>query len=411
MSTQSCLEVGSPSAVEQSFDRLREQMIQQAQLGHASPRRCLLEDQIVWGRCPVRLDLAGGWTDTPPYCLEYGGRVVNLAADLNGQPPIQVFARLCEQPELVIRSIDLGLEQRIHTYQELDTYAQPGSQFAIAKAAFALAGFLPRFQEDGGCASLAEQLMDLGGGFEVSLLAAVPKGSGLGASSILAATLLATLSEVCGLGWDHHAVLVRTLALEQMLTTGGGWQDQAGGLFRGCKLVETTPGLNQKPTIRWLPHYQFAEAAEQTLLLYYTGVTRLAKTILREIVSAVFRKSSPHLRILAEIGGNADAAFNAIQTADYPGLLEAVRTSWRLNQELDPGTNPPAVQAILRQVADDLDAAKLLGAGGGGYLLMFAKDREACQRIRRELTTNPPNERARFVQLRISETGLQLTRS
>ena len=67
------------------------------------------EDQIVWARSPVRLDLAGGWTDTPPYCIEHGGKVLNVAVDLNGQPPIQVFARLSDRPELVVRSIDLGV--------------------------------------------------------------------------------------------------------------------------------------------------------------------------------------------------------------------------------------------------------------------------------------------------------------
>jgi len=61
--------------------------------GRSPLRPALKEDQIVWARAPVRLDLAGGWTDTPPYTLRHGGRVVNLAVDLNGQPPIQVFCR------------------------------------------------------------------------------------------------------------------------------------------------------------------------------------------------------------------------------------------------------------------------------------------------------------------------------
>jgi galactokinase/mevalonate kinase-like predicted kinase len=92
-------------------------------------------------------------------------------------------------------------------------------------------------------------------------------------------------------------------------------------------------------------------------------------------------------------------------------LLGAIQTSWLLNQRLDAGTNPPAVQQILASVADYLAAAKLLGAGGGGYLLLFAKDETAANRIRQTLTMNPPNPRARFVDFSLSETGLQLTRS
>ena len=82
--------------------------------------------------------------------------------------------------------------------------------------------------------------------------------SGLGTSSILAATVLAALSDLCGLGWDRNTLFSRTLALEQMLTTGGGWQDQAGAIFRGLKFIETVPGLSQKPTLRWLPDHLFS---------------------------------------------------------------------------------------------------------------------------------------------------------
>jgi galactokinase/mevalonate kinase-like predicted kinase len=338
--------------------------------------------------------------------------VVNLAVDLNGQPPIQVFAKLASRPELVLRSIDLGIERRVRTYDELDTFAEPGNEFALAKAAFALTGFLPRFHALGGYASLEEQMRQFGGGIELTLLSAVPKGSGLGTSSILAATVLATLGDLCGLEWDRNVLFTRTLALEQMLTTGGGWQDQAGGIFRGIKFIETSPGLAQKPTLRWLPEHLFdTDYANQVILLYYTGLTRLAKNILREIVRGMFLNSPEHLSVLEDIGANAEVGFRALQRVDYDDLAAAIRRSWELNQRVDSGTNPAAVQAILDPVEDYLAAAKLLGAGGGGYLLMLAKDKEAALRIRNTLAVRPPNPRARFVAFSLSTTGLQLTRS
>lgn len=395
-----------------AFACLRDLVVGEAEVSPASPRPAVHDDQIVWGRCPVRLDLAGGWTDTPPYCLENGGRVLNLAVDLNGQPPIQVFARASTAPELVLRSIDLGAEQRVRTYDELADFARPGDEFAVAKAALALAGFLPRFASGERFATLRQQLEAMGGGLELSQLAAVPKGSGLGTSSILAATLLATLGDFYALGWDRGVLFSRTLVLEQLLTTGGGWQDQAGGIHRGVKLIETRPGLRQQPVIRWLPDHLLADAGTaQSMLLYYTGITRVARGILREIVRGIFLNSPRHLEVISEIGANVDAAFDALQRTDYEALVGTVGRSWRLNQDLDPGTNPPAVQGILHRIADFTAAGKLLGAGGGGYLLLLAKDPEAGRRLRRELTNRPPNARARFVDFSISHTGLQVTRS
>ncbi len=147
------------------------------------------------------------------------------------------------------------------------------------------------------------------------------------------------------------------------------------------------------------------------MLLCYTGITRLAKTILQDIVRGMFLGDARVMSCLRDIGQNAEAIYEALQRGSYEAVCERVRASWHLNQTLDAGTNPPEVQAILDSVADWLAAAKLTGAGGGDYLLMLAKDEEAAGRIRESLTQFPPNPRARFVHFGLSETGLQITRS
>jgi galactokinase/mevalonate kinase-like predicted kinase len=165
-------------------------------------------------------------------------------------------------------------------------------------------------------------------------------------------------------------------------------------------------------TVRWAPDRLFApEAAGRRMLLYYTGLTRLAKTILQDIVRGMFLNDARVLARLRDIGDNAAATYDALQRGSYEAVCERVRASWDLNQALDAGTNPPEVGAILAEVADLLAAAKLTGAGGGGYLLLLAKDEEAAGRIRERLTRRPPNPRARFVHFSLSETGMQVTRS
>nr|MBP9580349.1 hypothetical protein [Parabacteroides sp.] len=84
---------------------------------------------------------------------------------------------------------------------------------------------------------------------------------------------------------------------------------------------------------------------------------------------------------------------------------------WRLNKALDSGTNPPSIEAIIAQIKDYTLGYKLPGAGGGGYLYMIAKDPLAAIRIREILTQNPPNANARFVDMNLSDKGLQISRS
>ena len=374
------------------------------------PHCTLLDDQIVWGRCPVRLDFAGGWTDTPPYCLEHGGTVLNVAVELNGQPPIQIFARKISSLELVIRSIDLGKMEQLETYEEVRAYDQIGSGFSVARAAFALAGFHPDFN-GARFETLKEQLEQLGGGIEISMLAAIPKGSGLGTSSMLSATLLGVLSNLADLNWDHDEIIQRALALEQMLTSGGGWQDQVGGVLPGIKLVQTLPGLNQTPVSRWLPEAFFEGKEKTRMLLYYTGLTRVARNILSEIVRGIFLNSAQRLHTLNRIDQNAKKCFDALQRNDFEAFAQGIQQSWELNQTLDPGTNPPAVQEILSKIEKEISAVKLLGAGGGGYLFIIAKSPQAAIQIQKQLEENPPNQGARFVDFDLSKNGLQITRS
>ncbi len=395
----------------QAFGILRQEMIETLRTEPVSPSRNILDDQILWGRSPVRLDLAGGWTDTPPYCIMEGGKVVNLSVELNGQLPLQVYARPLEEPKIVLRSIDLGEKTEINSFEELNNYMQLGGGFSIPKAALVLAGFGPLFSQKD-FPDLATQLKSFGCGIEMSLLAAIPKGSGLGTSSNLAATVLGTLSEFCGLNWDKHAIAYRTLILEQMLTTGGGWQDQFGGIFEGVKLLETEAGIRQNPGIKWLPDQLFtSRETREMMLLYYTGVTRVAHDILGEIVKAMFLNSSNHLEIFSEMKIHARETFDTILGNDYEGLAEKVAISWAMNQRLDEGTNPPVIRKMIDRVDDYLLGYKLLGAGGGGYLMMFAKSADAAMKAKQNLESNPPNARARFVDFTVSKTGFQVSRS
>lgn len=394
-----------------AFALLREGLLTDLYTDKSHPHLNVYSDQIVWGRSPVRIDVAGGWTDTPPYSLFAGGNVVNLAIELNGQPPLQVYIKPAQDFHIVLRSIDMGAMEIVTTFEELQDYKQIGSPFSIPKAALILAGFGPLFG-DTAYLSLRQQLEAFGAGIEITLLSAIPAGSGLGTSSILASTVLGSLSDFCGLLWDKNELCRRTLALEQLLTTGGGWQDQYGGVLQGIKLLQTEIGFSQRPLVRWLPDHLFVHPEYRDChLLYYTGITRTAKSILAEIVRSMFLNSSTHLAILEEMKGHALDMAEAIQRNNFETYGTLVGKSWMQNKALDQGTNPPEVVAIIGRIKEYTLGYKLPGAGGGGYLYMVAKDTQAALRIRELLIQQPPNPRARFVEMSLSGTGFQVSRS
>ena len=394
-----------------AFSLLQQGLTEPMLVEKQSPRMSVYGDQIVWGRSPVRIDLAGGWTDTPPYCLMEGGAVVNIAIDLNGQQPIQTYVRPCREHHIVLRSIDLGAAETITTYDELKDFHHVGSPFSIPKAALVLCGFQPGFSVES-YATLQQQLDAFGCGIEVTLLSAIPAGSGLGTSSVLASTVLGALNDFCGLHWDKNEIGRRTLVLEQLLTTGGGWQDQFGGLLQGVKLLTTERGFAQNPQVRWMPTTLYNQPEYKAChLLYYTGITRTAKTLLAEIVRKMFLNHGGEIQLLREMKQHAHDMYEAIQSNDFRQMGMLVGKTWQQNQLIDAGTNPAGVQSLTELIDDLCLGYKLPGAGGGGYLYMVAKDPEAAALIKRRLMENRQNANARFVDMTISETGLQVSRS
>jgi len=377
----------------------------------APPKNVLRSDEIVWGRAPARLDLGGGWTDTPPYSLERGGCVINAAVNLNGQAPIQAYARVIEKREIRINSIDHSTRVVVKNLEELLDYRKPGSQFALAKAALALAGFAPEAAGwPAGARTLDGMLRYFGGGIELTTLAAIPSGSGLGTSSIMGAVLISIISRVVGRPLAVRELFHSVLKLEQELTTGGGWQDQIGGAVEGVKMITAEKGLVPDPRIHFVPADLLDPAANGgRTLLYYTGLRRLAKNILHEVVGLYLDRDRGAMETLRRLHAFPPLMAEAMGMRDIERFGELIDVAWKLNVDLDPDHTTPIIEELRAQIRPHVLGAKLLGAGGGGFLLMVCKSPEDAAAVRRMLEKRPPNDKARFFDYSISCVGLVVT--
>jgi len=367
----------------------------------------ILPDQVVWSMSPVRLDFAGGWSDTPPICAEIGGTVLNAAVTLNRQFPVQVMAKLRREPSIVIHSIDLGRRVELRRTQEVLGYTDPEDWAALPKAALVETGICPTNVGE----SLKRRLERLGGGLDVTIFSAVPKGSGLGTSSIMGSTLLACLDRVVGRPLQRERLFARTSVLEQMMTTAGGWQDQVGGVTPGVKLIRTRPGADQSPSLHWVAEPgQFAPTpGGGRLLLYYTGYQRMARNILRNVVGRYLAREPEAMDLITRLKAGADAMKNDLDAGDLDAFGRGVEEYWRLKQRFDAGATNPRIAALIRKVEYFLTGKVLPGAGGGGFVFMIAHDPAAAEAVRMTLERDPPNRLARFFDFHVDPTGLSVT--
>ena len=396
---------------EAAFDVLSRVIVLTRRQSGPPPQNDLRCDEIIWSRAPVRLDLGGGWSDTPPYSLENGGSVINAAVNLNRQAPIQVYARVIKEREIRLNSIDHSSRVIIQNLNELLDYREPTNQFGLAKAALALSGFsLDTSDWPQPVQTLCDMLEYFGGGIELTTLAAIPSGSGLGTSSIMGAVLISAINRLMGITLSNKELFHRVLQLEQELTTGGGWQDQIGGVIDGVKMITTQPGMIPDPRIHYVPADVLDPGSNggQTLL-YYTGIRRLAKNILRDVVGSYLDRNRRAMDTLQRLHSFPPLMVEALSEKNPDRFGELIDLAWNLNKTLDPDSSTPAIESILDSIGSHISGAKLLGAGGGGFLLIVCKSESDSKAVRNILSENPPNDRARFFDFDISAEGLVVT--
>jgi fucokinase len=399
-----------PKACATAFRHLNDTILRSSMSAIERPRNVLRADETIWGRGPARLELGGGWTDTPPYTLEHGGEVVNTAVNLNGQPPIHCYCRVIEEPVIRLSSIDDGTHIEITSLAELLEYRRPGDIFALAKAALAIAGFSPEMANWPEGASLREMLTEFGGGIELTTFVGIPKGSGLGASSILGAVITTVIRRMLGQPPNQRELFHLVLRLEQALTTGGGWQDQIGGGVGGTKITSTARGMFPDPRIHYIPS-DVLDPKENggATLLYYTGLHRLANNILQQIVGGYLNRDRAIMAALAEERHVARNIADAMSRKDAAAFGHFVDVAWELQKRLCGTVTNETIEDLLRKVRPRVHGMRISGAGGGGFLIMIAKSPRDAAEVRAMLEREPLNERSRFFDFEINHKGIEVT--
>jgi fucokinase len=326
----------------------------------------------------ARIDFGGGWTDTPPYSIEQGGAVLNAAITLRGSYPIMAEALWLDEPRLILEAPDIEARYEPTAVGELLNYANPADLFALQKAALVLKGVVSSALNPN--LPVRDLCQQLGGGLQLITQTSIPRGSGLGTSSIMAGAVLHCLSQLIGLETTSAQLFDEVLCLEQMLTTGGGWQDQVGGLWGGIKLINTAPGLPQQiqvETINLSPETKVELASR--LVLVYTGRQRLAKNLLRSVMGRWMARDPEMVWIQQEIARLAGAMRAALSANDVSRFGELLSEHWVINKRMDPGCTNDFIDHLFEVMSPHISGAKLAGAGGGGFAIVVARSSAAVR--------------------------------
>ena len=366
------------------FQSIRETILDSNEhcMEYQSSCRIMMDTHTV--ALPLRVNFGGGWSDTPPYCLEQGGTVLNAAILLNGEKPVEVTLKRIPEEKIVFESRDMDVYGEFDTIAPLQQTGNPYDPFALQKAALLACGILPK---EGG--NLQEILNRMGGGFFMkSEVTGVPKGSGLGTSSILSAACVKAIQEFFGLSCTEEKLCSQVLCVEQLMSTGGGWQDQVGGMTDGLKYITASPGAEQNLQIEYVKlQPEVKEELNRRFVLIYTGQRRLARNLLRDVVGRYIGNQAEVVFSLNEIQRVAALMKFELQRGRVDAFSELMNYHWELSQKIDKGITNTLIDQIFSSISHLIDGKMVCGAGGGGFLQAILKENVTKEEVRKQLKT------------------------
>ena len=369
--------------LQRCFDTIRHTVTESAAATvRYDPTLRIAQDEVIT-RLPVRVNWGGGWSDTPPHCLEHGGMVLNAAVTLNGQLPVVVTIRRLEQHKIVLSSTDNGSYGEFTDVTALQNCHDPHDAFALHKAALIACGVIPYTDN----ISVDDICKRLHGGFQLNTeVLNIPKGSGLGTSSILSGACVKGLFAFFGIQPEENELYSRVLCMEQIMSTGGGWQDQVGALAPGIKLVTAPAGIQQQVTCDpvAVPPATLAEL-EQRFCLIYTGQRRLARNLLREVVGKYIGADRDALAVLYQIQRLALLMRFELENGNIAGFCRLLNDHWEQSKRLDNGCTNTCIDQIFQSIDDLIDGRMICGAGGGGFLQVVLKKGVTKDQLRKRL--------------------------
>jgi len=299
---------------------------------------------FIRAKAPFRISFGGGGTDVPPYCWEHGGAVVSTTIDKYAYATLRPIS----VRKINVRSIDYNLKKSFELGEleydgQLDLVKATINEFNVRK------------------------------GFDLLIHGEMPPGSGMGTSSSMTVALIGCLKEFTNRRMSKREIAELAYHIErEELKEKGGYQDQYAPAFGGFNYMEFFKNRVNVTPLRL--SQELMNELLYRLLLFYTGETRLSSEIHEDMAKRYKEGKRDYLKGMHNLKRIAHEMRRGLLRGDFERFGELLHEGWMEKRRLSGKITSPEIDRLY-EIAREKGAigGKILGAGGGGHLLVFCE--------------------------------------
>lgn len=319
--------------------------------------------KLVRSRSPLRLSLAGGGSDMEDFFANYdGGCVLNATIDLYACCTIK------PKNDGKIRFVASDINQEFEC--EICDYIEPTGNLKLHKAIYNR--IIKQYQNGQNF-----------GAFKMTTYCDSPMGSGLGSSSTLVVSIIKAYGELLAIPFGDYEIAQLAYEIERNdLKMKGGKQDHYAGAFGGVNFIEFYDNnktiVNSLRVRRWI-----MSELEQSLILFYTGVSRDSSQIIEEQSQNIKNKTPQTIESMLAIKQEAIEMKEALLKGNISEIANSMQRGWQAKKMAASKISNPNIDRIYDAVMNaGAMAGKISGAGGGGFIMFLVPPSKRMKIIR-----------------------------
>lgn len=314
--------------------------------------------KIIRSKAPLRIGLAGGGTDLDVYCDVYGGYVLNTTISLYMHCTIEEI----NENKIIFEALDIDKKLEIQSEKELTLDGEMNFFKAIYN----------RIIKDFNLEPLS---------FKLTTFSDVPSGSGLGGSSTLVVAIIKSFVEWLNLPLGEYDIAKLAFEIEREdIGIIGGAQDQYAATFGGFNFMEFYDKkrviVNPLRVKNWI-----IDELEESMVLYFTNITREASQIEQEKKSLLDNKSS--LEAMHEVKEDATLMKEALLTGNIKDFAKILGKSWAAKKRVSSSISNSEIDRVYNLAMEcGAYSGKVSGAGGGGFMFFMVEPTKKLQLVK-----------------------------